>query len=131
MREYEVGHAHAALLDTGEGAITPALRDAIARGLATDDASYFAAISSLAALRAAFWSSTGAFDALIFPAAPDIAPVGMATGDARFVVPFTALGGPIVSVPAGFDRGMPLGVMVTSAPGSDRALLDVRNVSHH
>ena len=59
MREYEVGHAHAALLDTGEGAITPALRDAIARGLAIDDASYLAAISSLAALRAAFWSATG------------------------------------------------------------------------
>jgi aspartyl-tRNA(Asn)/glutamyl-tRNA(Gln) amidotransferase subunit A len=125
VREYEVGHAHAYLLDTPEGAITPALRDAIRRGLAIAEAAYIEALSQLAAARAEFWPATAAFDALIFPAAPDIAPVGMATGDARFVVPFTALGGPIASVPAGFDHGMPLGVMVTSAPGSDHTLLAV------
>ncbi len=125
VREYEVGHAHAYLLETPEHAITPALRDAIRRGLAIEEAAYIDALSQLAAARAQFWPATAAFDALIFPAAPDIAPVGMATGDARFVVPFTALGGPIVSVPAGFDHGLPLGVMVTSAPGSDHALLAV------
>jgi aspartyl-tRNA(Asn)/glutamyl-tRNA(Gln) amidotransferase subunit A len=125
VREYEVGHAHAYLLDTPEGAITPALRDAIRRGLAIAEAAYIEALSQLAAARAEFWPATAAFDALIFPAAPDIAPVGMATGDARFVVPFTALGGPIASVPAGFDHAMPLGVMVTSAPGSDHTLLAV------
>ena len=55
--------------------------------------------------------------AIIFPAAPDIAPVGMATGDARFVIPFTALGGPIVSVPVGFDRGLPIGIMLDQRTG--------------
>jgi aspartyl-tRNA(Asn)/glutamyl-tRNA(Gln) amidotransferase subunit A len=125
VREYEVGHAHAYLLDTPDGAITPALRAAIMRGLAIDEASYIDALSHLATARADFWPSTAVFDALIFPAAPDVAPVGMATGDARFVVPFTALGGPIASVPVGFDHGMPLGVMVTGAPGSDYAMLAV------
>jgi len=125
VREYEVGRAHAALLGTQEGAITPALRDAIARGLAIDDARYLDAVSALAAARAEFWPATAAFDGLIFPAAPDVAPIGMATGPAHFIVPFTALGGPIASVPCGFDQGMPLGIMLAAAPGADRMLLDL------
>lgn len=62
---------------------------------------------------------------MLFPAAPDVAPVGTRTGDPRFIIPFTALGGPIVSVPVGFDRGMPLGIMLLAAPGQDARLLDV------
>jgi aspartyl-tRNA(Asn)/glutamyl-tRNA(Gln) amidotransferase subunit A len=32
------------------------------------------------------------------------------TGDQRFIVPFTALGGPIVSIPLGYGAaGLPLG----------------------
>jgi aspartyl-tRNA(Asn)/glutamyl-tRNA(Gln) amidotransferase subunit A len=49
-----------------------------------------------------------------------VAPAGMKTGDPRFIVPFTALGGPIVSIPVGTGAGaMPLGVMLIGAPGSD------------
>lgn len=125
VREYEVGHAHAALLETEEGAITPALRAAIGGGLATEDTRYIATLSALAAARAEFWPASAAFDALIFPAAPDIAPAGMATGPAHFIVPFTALGGPIVSVPCEFDQGMPLGMMLTAAPGADLTLLAI------
>ena len=125
VREYEVGHVHAGLLDAGDDAITPALRAAIGRGLAIENASYVEAIGALATARAEFWSATAAFDALMFPAAPDIAPTGMATGPAHFIVPFTALGGPIVSVPCGFDRGLPLGAMLTAAPGADRSLLEI------
>ena len=63
------------------------------------------------------------FDALIFPAAPDIAPPGMKTGDPSFIIPFTALGGPIVSVPVAIaPQGLPLGVMLIGAPGTDRAI---------
>jgi aspartyl-tRNA(Asn)/glutamyl-tRNA(Gln) amidotransferase subunit A len=49
----------------------------------------------------------------------------MKTGDPRFIIPFTALGGPIVSVPIGFDVGLPLGLMLVGAPGSDAALADI------
>jgi aspartyl-tRNA(Asn)/glutamyl-tRNA(Gln) amidotransferase subunit A len=91
--------------------------------LRIEPASYRAALAALAAASRTFWTAMADAGAIIFPAAPDIAPVGMATGDARFVVPFTALGGPIVSVPTGFDRGLPIGIMMTSAPGSDLALL--------
>jgi len=123
IREYELGHAHAGLRDAPEGRVTPSLREAVDRGLRIDAASYHAALASLAAATRTFWTAMADAGAVIFPAAPDIAPVGMATGDARFVIPFTALGGPIVSVPVGFDRGLPIGIMLTAAPGSDLALL--------
>ena len=73
-----------------------------------------------------FWAATAEADALLFPAAPDVAPVGMKTGDPRFIVPFTALGGPIVSIPVGTGSdGMPLGLMLIGAPGTDSATASV------
>ena len=105
--------------------VTPSLRAAIARGRAIERVSYLAALAQLAAAREKFWTALADCEALIFPAAPDIAPVGMATGDARFVIPFTALGGPIMSIPTGFDRGLPLGIMLCGAPGTDRTLIAV------
>jgi aspartyl-tRNA(Asn)/glutamyl-tRNA(Gln) amidotransferase subunit A len=62
-------------------------------------------------------------DAIIFPAAPDLAPPGMKTGDPSFIIPFTALGGPIVSVPVAVaPQGLPLGLMLIGAPGTDRVI---------
>ena len=44
----------------------------------------------------------------------------MKTGDPRFIVPFTALGGPIVSIPVGTGvGGLPLGLMLIGVPGTD------------
>jgi aspartyl-tRNA(Asn)/glutamyl-tRNA(Gln) amidotransferase subunit A len=41
-------------------------------------------------------------------------------------VPFTALGGPIVSIPVGTGSdGMPLGLMLIGAPGTDSATASV------
>ena len=80
------------------------------------------AYAALAAARERFWTATAQVDALIFPAAPDVAPAGMKTGDPRFIVPFTALGGPIVSIPVGAGAGgLPLGLMLIGAPGTDAA----------
>ena len=42
------------------------------------------------------------------------------TGDPKYISPWTALGGPIVSVPAGFaGNGLPIGCILTSRPGTD------------
>lgn len=125
VREFELGHAQAGLLEAAPGDVTPSLVEAVARGLAIPLPRYLAALATLATARQRFWAAIGRRSAVIVPAAPDIAPVGMATGDARFIIPMTALGGPIVSIPVGFDQGLPLGVMLASAPGSDAALLDL------
>jgi aspartyl-tRNA(Asn)/glutamyl-tRNA(Gln) amidotransferase subunit A len=105
--------------------VTPALLAAITRGRETGDDAYHEALRALDSIRRQFWTAATDFDALIFPAAPDIAPVGMQTGDPRFIIPFTALGGPMVSIPAGLDLGLPLGLMLIGRPGSDWALAEL------
>jgi aspartyl-tRNA(Asn)/glutamyl-tRNA(Gln) amidotransferase subunit A len=121
--EYEVAHAHPHL-DQADG-VSVGLRDAVARGKAISDLAYHDAWRSLKEASETFWTAAR-FDALIFPAAPDVAPKGMKTGDPRFIVPFTAFGGPIASIPVGFGaHNLPLGLMVIGAPGADEAIIDL------
>ena len=116
--EYEVAHAHPHLEHNSD--VSAGLREAVARGRVVTDPAYLDAHAALGAARERFWLDTAQANALLFPAAPDVAPVGMKTGDPRFIVPFTALGGPIVSIPVGTGAGgMPLGLMLIGAPGMD------------
>jgi aspartyl-tRNA(Asn)/glutamyl-tRNA(Gln) amidotransferase subunit A len=125
VTEFELGRCHGALLHARDGEVTPALRAAVARGQAILDVVYHEALQALDRARSAFWSATVRLDALIFPAAPDIAPVGMHTGDPSFIIAFTALGGPIASIPIGFDRELPIGLMLIGRPGSDWTLSEL------
>ena len=61
---------------------------------------------------------------ILLPAAPDVAPADGTTGDPSFVIPTTALGGPVATVQAGRDAstGMPVGALLLAAPGRDRKL---------
>jgi len=116
--EYEVAHAHPHLEHNPD--VSAGLREAAARGRVITDRAYLDAYAALNAARERFWMATDEAGALLFPAAPDVAPAGMKTGDPRFIVPFTALGGPIVSIPIGTGAGgLPLGLMLIGAPGTD------------
>lgn len=125
VREYELGHVHGALLEEAAGMVTASLRDAVMRGGAITETDYLTALRELSRSRSRFWAEASDYDALLAPPTPDVAPVGMGTGDARFIIPWTALGGPIMSMPVGFDQSMPLGVMLVAAPGRDLTLLDI------
>ncbi|HMF28171.1 MAG TPA: amidase [Candidatus Cybelea sp.] len=116
--EYEVARAHPYLEHNPD--VNAGLREAVARGRVINDAAYLDAHAALGAARERFWLAAAEAKALLFPAAPDVAPVGMTTGDPRFIVPFKALGGPIASIPVGTGTGgMPLGLMLIGAPGTD------------
>jgi aspartyl-tRNA(Asn)/glutamyl-tRNA(Gln) amidotransferase subunit A len=116
--EYEVARAHPHLGQNPD--VSAGLREAVARGGVVTDAAYLDAHAALSAARGRFWLAANEADALLFPAAPDVAPAGMKTGDPRFIVPFTALGGPIVSIPVGKGSSdLPLGLMLIGAPGMD------------
>jgi aspartyl-tRNA(Asn)/glutamyl-tRNA(Gln) amidotransferase subunit A len=122
--EYEVARAYPRLEHVAQ--VSTGLREAIGRGRMIGDQSYVEACRALDAARDRFEVATAEFQALIFPAAPDEAPAGMKTGDPRFITPFTALGGPIVSIPVGTGaRGLPLGLMLIGAPGQDAAIADM------
>ncbi len=71
------------------------------------------------------WFKKNHLDAVLLPPASGEAPAGLhATGDARFCSPFTLIGVPAITLPAGFGpHGLPLGVQLVGALGEDLALL--------
>jgi aspartyl-tRNA(Asn)/glutamyl-tRNA(Gln) amidotransferase subunit A len=120
---YEAARIYRPLRD---GAIGAKLREMIDDGLAVSDDTYRDDRRRLAAARAEFWAAFP--DAvLLFPAAPATAPAGLAwTGDPRYISPWTALGGPIVTQPTGLHaNGLPIGMLVCGRPGTDRAFARV------
>jgi aspartyl-tRNA(Asn)/glutamyl-tRNA(Gln) amidotransferase subunit A len=124
---YEVARAHQGLLAFAPGAIAESLIDAIGQGLkiTTDDDLH--TCWQLAQAASAFFEGASSADAYLWPAAPGTAPQGLAwTGDWRFISPWTALGGPIVSMPTGLgDNGLPLGCLLYGRPGDDANFADV------
>lgn len=117
----EAGRTHARL---PKELISPRLAADIEEGLAIPEAEYHAALQELARFRQAFWRGCGPDDLLLLPAAPDVAPMDGTTGDPSFVIPFTALGGPIATLRAGIDgeTGMPVGALLCATPGADARL---------
>lgn len=117
----ETGRTHARL---PKELISPRLAADIEEGLAIPEAEYHAALRELARFRRSFWSGCGPEDLVLLPAAPDVAPMDGTTGDPSFVIPFTALGGPIATLRAGLDAetGMPVGALLCAAPGADARL---------
>ena len=121
--DYEVARIHASALADSLELLSDGFREALAIGAAVTGAAYLAARRTLARLSHMFWAAVPADTALLFPATPAPAPQGTATGDPAFIVPFTALGAPIASVPTGFaPTGLPLGVILAARPGHDHAL---------
>jgi aspartyl-tRNA(Asn)/glutamyl-tRNA(Gln) amidotransferase subunit A len=117
---FELGRIHAGLLAHPD-AISPRLAADIREGLAVPPWRHAEATADLIAARQKFWASFVPGTVLLAPASPGPAPEGMATGDPSFVIPFTALAGPVASVPAGLcpESGMPLGALLAAAPGQD------------
>jgi aspartyl-tRNA(Asn)/glutamyl-tRNA(Gln) amidotransferase subunit A len=120
--EYELARVQAGLRDHPVEDVSAKLREAIERGgeITADD--YLADRREMDRARADFFADISSTDAVLVPAAPKTAPEGIeATGDPRFIGPWTALGGPIVSLPAGLDAaGLPIGCMLAGRPGEDR-----------
>lgn len=112
--------------------IAPRLAQDIAEGRAIPDREHHEALRTLSHFRDTFWSSFAPDDLLLMPAAPDVAPKGMATGDPRLVIPATALGGPIAGLRCEPDAAttMPLGAMLMAAPGADARLAGFLLSSH-
>ncbi|MDF1792690.1 MAG: amidase [Thalassobaculaceae bacterium] len=111
----------------GEERIGPKLAAGLRTGRAIPDGARVEAASRIAEARAAFWHAATDFDLLLAYPVPGAAPVGLATtGDQNYLTPWTALGGPLVSLFAGMTGdGMPLGLLLGAAPGRDRDLMEM------
>lgn len=106
-------------------AISEALRDRLAFGLAQDSAALAGAYGVFESTQLGFGPAMGDLDILVTPSAPGEAPEGLEwTGDPAFNFIWTSLHVPCVTVPAGLGRnGMPLGIQIVGRRGDDRAVL--------
>lgn len=124
---YELARVHAALLEFPEDQVGTVLRQAVIDGDAITHEIYRRERAEIDTMRAAFYDVIRPTDIVLWPAAPATAPAGLEwTGDRRFIAPWTALGGPVVSLPAGQGAGgMPIGMLLAGAPGYDRFMAEV------
>lgn len=105
--------------------VSPAFAAMIDAGAAESEADHQAALAVQQQCKALAADVFAGVDLLLVPGAPDAAPAGLAaTGDPVFQRIWTALGAPCLGFPAAWrEDGLPLGLQVIGAPGTDRQLL--------
>ena len=103
------------------------LKSLVVAGKAITALEYLAAKALQEKLRSAFAPQISGFDAVLTLPAFGEAPEGLSyTGDAEYCAPWTLLGAPAVSLPAGFGKkGLPLGLQVVGGYREDHRLLRV------
>jgi Asp-tRNA(Asn)/Glu-tRNA(Gln) amidotransferase A subunit family amidase len=101
------------------------LRAAVESGALIPAAAYLRALRLRRVIRAAILPLFEEVDCLIAPAAAGAAPEGLdSTGDPSFNAPWSLLGLPAISLPAGLDtQGLPLAVQLVAGPWQDARLL--------
>jgi aspartyl-tRNA(Asn)/glutamyl-tRNA(Gln) amidotransferase subunit A len=120
---YEAGRALARLLDQPPGTVGEKISAQLREGRAIPTRQYLDERGEIDRMRQKLFATLQA-DVFLWPATPASAPEGLGTtGDPKYIAPWTALGGPIVTVPAGSaGNGMPIACILSSRPGSDRQM---------
>ena len=120
---FETGRTLAHILEYPSESIGERIRNLIVESRSLSHEDYLKDRSELAELQKTFFTTFVPTDVFLWPATPGPAPKGLqSTGDPRYIAPWTALGGPMISLPAGLSDGLPIGCFVSSSPGTDHAL---------
>jgi amidase len=103
------------------------LKSLVQAGKAYTAHDYLAAKARQEKLRHAFGGDISGFDGVLTLPAFGEAPQGLSyTGDAEYCAPWTLLGVPALSLPAGFGKnGLPLGIQIVGAYREDYRMLRV------
>jgi Asp-tRNA(Asn)/Glu-tRNA(Gln) amidotransferase A subunit family amidase len=124
---YELAHIYGALSALSPSIVGTKFREAMGDGNAKSDERYRRERAEMDMLRSTFFQAFDESTMFLWPAAPGPAPEGIEwTGDPRYIAPWTVLGGPIVTIPAGTAaNGLPLGCLLSGRPGSDALMCRV------
>jgi amidase len=103
------------------------LKSAVKAGKGHSAFAYLGAKATQEKLRSALTAQMSGFDAILTVPAFGEAPEGLDyTGDAEYCAPWTLIGAPAVSLPAGFGKkGLPLGIQAVGSYRQDYRLLRV------
>lgn len=103
------------------------LKSAVKAGKDLTAFAYLSARATQETLRAALPGQMSGFDAILTVPAFGEAPEGLSyTGDAEYCAPWTLIGAPAVTLPAGFGKkGLPLGIQIVGSYRQDLHLLGV------
>jgi Asp-tRNA(Asn)/Glu-tRNA(Gln) amidotransferase A subunit family amidase len=124
----DMAHNFGAKVERGGDASSKQLRDLVAEGNQTSALRYLAARDNALRYRAGLADILKDYDAILTPAAPGVAPKGMATGNPVFNSLWTLTGLPAVTLPLlKGEGGMPIGVQLVGALGDDARLLRAAN----
>lgn len=105
--------------------VSDTFRRTIANGERLPEADYRAALAERERLIEAVAKWAGRFDGILCPPTLGEAPGLATTGDPRPCFRWTLVGSPAVTLPSGTGpAGLPLGMQICAAPGSDRVLVD-------
>jgi Asp-tRNA(Asn)/Glu-tRNA(Gln) amidotransferase A subunit family amidase len=104
--------------------VSASFRRGLAAGEGTSPADYRAAIAERERLVAAATRWAAGYDTILSPPAAGEAPDLTTTGDPSFCTRWSLVGAPAITIPSGRGpAGLPLGLQLCGAPGSDRQLL--------
>lgn len=123
----EATHIFSGLVERYPDRTSGFLKSAVKAGRELTAFAYLGAKATQERLRAALPAQMSGFDAILTVPAFGEAPEGLDyTGDAEYCAPWTLIGAPAVSLPAGFGkRGLPLGIQVVGSYRQDYHLLRV------
>ena len=110
--------------ERGRDRLSASLQGQLERGRAITALAYQRALARLPRIAQGFGELFANFDALLTPAVAGTAPAAETTGDPCFGTLWTLAGMPALSLPllSGLD-GLPLGVQLVGAKGTDARLL--------
>jgi Asp-tRNA(Asn)/Glu-tRNA(Gln) amidotransferase A subunit family amidase len=129
IMRFEIARSFAPLYEHHRQELSEALVATIEEGRSYDIDTYARAHTERHTIAAAVAQIFGRTDVIIAPAASGEAPRGLEnTGDPACAAPWTMVGLPMVTVPAGTGAdGMPIGASVIGPVGADRLVLSVAN----